>query len=528
MKNQYFGDVKDYWKYGLIRALSGCGKLETAVCWMLTPDDERSDGGFLQYLAEPERWERFDPELFERLRELVAVQGRREVDGAAESGMLPGARYFTQILTDGKAERAQYFDAFMQLAAGCDLAFFDPDIGLETRSKPKGRAKSSMYLYWDEVTRVFKAGHSVLVYQHFPREKRDTYVPRMVRRLRNRTQATDVYAFRTSSVLFLLAVQERHRAHFRAAAQSVADAWEGQIEVTLHSRAAGETHVEHSVGVEEASPAPKGVVALRSALLTDFRTLHSAPPDWAWAYPPPIPFVGREYELGKSLLIYASAENFAWVFKKPVPSRYTTERAWDRYRAAYEDEGRDSDAFFPIVGMAPIEKGGLLTAARFVAEKLGLPVRDEPRAFLETVAVTNWCKYVIKAEKNEDYVGDIEKLTESLPFVVTELAVLRPAVVLLPHRIWRARSLAAAMRGAAPRTQFLPAPQCNPRVAKDHLGHCEADAKSLRNSLQDTVLGDWVAHIQDFEGTGAWRYLGCLTELLGTETLNSTEVAAEA
>ena len=39
MKNQYFGDVNDYRKYGLLRALQGEGSLSTLVAWMLTPDD---------------------------------------------------------------------------------------------------------------------------------------------------------------------------------------------------------------------------------------------------------------------------------------------------------------------------------------------------------------------------------------------------------------------------------------------------------------------------------------------------------
>ena len=40
MKNQYFGDINDYRKYGLLRILSTYGPIKTAVCWMLTPDDE--------------------------------------------------------------------------------------------------------------------------------------------------------------------------------------------------------------------------------------------------------------------------------------------------------------------------------------------------------------------------------------------------------------------------------------------------------------------------------------------------------
>jgi hypothetical protein len=44
MKNQYFGDINDYRKYGLLRGLSNRGEIRTAVCWMLTTDDGRGDG----------------------------------------------------------------------------------------------------------------------------------------------------------------------------------------------------------------------------------------------------------------------------------------------------------------------------------------------------------------------------------------------------------------------------------------------------------------------------------------------------
>ena len=47
MKNQYVGDVNDYRKYGLIRALIGDQDIKVGVCWMLTAPDGRTDGDFL-------------------------------------------------------------------------------------------------------------------------------------------------------------------------------------------------------------------------------------------------------------------------------------------------------------------------------------------------------------------------------------------------------------------------------------------------------------------------------------------------
>jgi hypothetical protein len=46
MKDQYFGDVNDYLKYGLLRCFAEAG-WRVGVCWMLTPDDGGRDGGSL-------------------------------------------------------------------------------------------------------------------------------------------------------------------------------------------------------------------------------------------------------------------------------------------------------------------------------------------------------------------------------------------------------------------------------------------------------------------------------------------------
>jgi hypothetical protein len=43
MKNQYFGDINDYRKYGLLRAFAEA-HLSVGVCWLLTADDAGGDG----------------------------------------------------------------------------------------------------------------------------------------------------------------------------------------------------------------------------------------------------------------------------------------------------------------------------------------------------------------------------------------------------------------------------------------------------------------------------------------------------
>jgi hypothetical protein len=234
VKNQYFGDINDYRKYGLLRQLSGAGQISTAVCWMLTPDDGRTDGSLVTYLHQPATWRRFDPELFDCLKDLVLGQNRRDVRAAESAGILPTCRFFDEVLADDRAGRAAYFESFFELAQGCELIFFDPDNGIEVKSKPYGRKGSSKYIYWRELTASFSRGHSLLIYQHFPRVPRRPFIDAKARELVEKTGADEVYSFRTPRVVFFLVPQERHREDFREGSQKVADVWATQIELSPH------------------------------------------------------------------------------------------------------------------------------------------------------------------------------------------------------------------------------------------------------------------------------------------------------
>lgn len=225
MKNQYFGDINDYRKYGLLRALTGQGTLNSMICWMLTEDDDRVDGGKLDYLLKPDTWRGYDEELFDALREAVVVKHDRSVRVAKEKDIIPGAIYYENLLTDDKIERAEYFAQFIQEAHGMDLYFFDPDNGMEVPAVPVGRKNSSKYLYWQELKGIHEKGASVLIYQHFPREKRDAFIARMVAEFQKRTAFEEIISFRTPHVVFFLLALEKHRDVFNAATQHLVDRW---------------------------------------------------------------------------------------------------------------------------------------------------------------------------------------------------------------------------------------------------------------------------------------------------------------
>ena len=92
MKNQYFGDINDYRKYGLLRILQSKGNGRLLVAWMLTPDDGSRDGGFRSYLHDPGTWMRYDPQLFTDLAGLLRPASIPEVALIERSALLPTRR----------------------------------------------------------------------------------------------------------------------------------------------------------------------------------------------------------------------------------------------------------------------------------------------------------------------------------------------------------------------------------------------------------------------------------------------------
>ena len=225
MKDQYFGDVNDFRKYGLLRSLAIPDRLRLGVCWMLTELDGRTDGKFLAYLDHPEKYRHRDPDLFEWLRQVVGAQKDRRTARIEESTLFGSALFKSGIVTDNRPQRSEYMTECASRFAGCDLIFFDPDNGLEIKSTQRGRRGSCKYLYWDEAYNTFNAGSSVLIYQHFIREKRDAFIARMALELRRRTRAANVFSYRTPHVLFLLASQERHAAGFRKQLAALPSFW---------------------------------------------------------------------------------------------------------------------------------------------------------------------------------------------------------------------------------------------------------------------------------------------------------------
>jgi hypothetical protein len=195
MKNQYFGDVNDFRKYGLLRTLQRASGLVVGVCWFLTVDDGAGDGELRNYLNRPGRWRHYDPELYDNLQRLLGAEVQRSVSRASEWELVPGASYFDAVLRDHRLGRTEYFEAARQVLQNSDLVFVDPDNGIEVPSTKLGASGSSKYVYWTELRAMYADGQSILVYQHFPHVIRERFVPFIAGRLSEELDGSTVVAF---------------------------------------------------------------------------------------------------------------------------------------------------------------------------------------------------------------------------------------------------------------------------------------------------------------------------------------------
>lgn len=166
MKNQWFGDIHDFRKYGLLRFLSGTRQFHhIIVAWMLTPPQSNDPcGKYRSFVNHPGQWKDCDGVLFEKLREFNSGDKERKVKNAFDLDILSRQTFSSfgdneQYLSN---HREDYFRKMKE--SDCDLVFLDADNGLEVASMTE--KKKPLYILYEEVESLYASGKSVLIYQH--------------------------------------------------------------------------------------------------------------------------------------------------------------------------------------------------------------------------------------------------------------------------------------------------------------------------------------------------------------------------
>lgn len=173
MQDRYAGDVGDFVKLGLLRALSPGRQL--GVAWYRYPDeDHNGDGRHISYLDQPDRYEHLDPVLFRHLRNITrdarsissllpVLNGAISSDEAVDSSRIPPRQR--------RDWRTAWFNRVLDHLSACDLVFADPDNGIiDDNDQRKGRAKFGKQMPLAEVQTLAR-GRCAVIYHHNTRRR---------------------------------------------------------------------------------------------------------------------------------------------------------------------------------------------------------------------------------------------------------------------------------------------------------------------------------------------------------------------
>lgn len=167
MQDRFVGDIGDFGKYGLLRALTGIypraePRLSLGVVWYLNvmEPDSPGDGQRLSYLDKPSHFRDCDPELFDCLSDIVSAD-RRSLATIQQSRILGSDATFA-----AKPRR---------LASR--IVFLDPDKGVAFSHAQN----SAEHVWLGEVERLADHKQTVVIYQSFGRQRGDTHENQMAR-----------------------------------------------------------------------------------------------------------------------------------------------------------------------------------------------------------------------------------------------------------------------------------------------------------------------------------------------------------
>ena len=173
MQDKYVGDIGDFVKYSLLRALSYDCRL--GVSWYLFPDEGNKDGRHIDYLEKPKEWRSFDEQTFDFLKDVFEGRRERRVSEIERSGLLPDATVFWSCRLDFQGctrssqeeWRNKWFANSLERLKDCDLVFADPDNGLRrSETFRPGQRKHAKSISEYETRALAHGGRPVVIYHH--------------------------------------------------------------------------------------------------------------------------------------------------------------------------------------------------------------------------------------------------------------------------------------------------------------------------------------------------------------------------
>ena len=166
MQDDYVGDIGDYGKYGLLRAITDRG-ISLGINWYRVIPERRgkqADGKYTEYLTEPRKYRRYAPELFDTLYQIVNESGGRRIERVESSGIVHGV-FYHQVISK---ERELWHSSALEQLDAAEMVFLDPDNGLETERMYQSGKTTQKHVRWAELKDYYDRGQNVILYQHRP------------------------------------------------------------------------------------------------------------------------------------------------------------------------------------------------------------------------------------------------------------------------------------------------------------------------------------------------------------------------
>ena len=174
MQNRYAGDIGDYGKFALLRAMEAQG-LKLGVNWYLAktlPSEIHDDGKY----RIPSQYAELDPELSAALNRIFDLREARSVQALEQARLLASDLFVNEEVPRETDQREVWHQKALTKLADCDIVFLDPDNGLNVKSVKPGSPKSPKYVWLREVSDYIASEKSVIFYNHRPRKKVEAYI----------------------------------------------------------------------------------------------------------------------------------------------------------------------------------------------------------------------------------------------------------------------------------------------------------------------------------------------------------------
>jgi hypothetical protein len=244
VQDRYAGDVGDFMKLGLLRALvAGDPPFCLGVNWYLTGNESHNeDGKHTGYLRPGSTHyatlRSCDTDLMGRLAYVVATN--RSVAAIEMAGVLPAGSltYPVRLLDEmGETRRRDWHHSALESLVGADVIFVDPDNGIRTSRQG---SKPSKFVFLDELADYCARAQSVVIYHHADRTAGGVAV-QVARRLAELATSVGVdplgavIARRGSTRYFFIVPARAHRDRLASAVRSYLDQWAPHVEFVDYS-----------------------------------------------------------------------------------------------------------------------------------------------------------------------------------------------------------------------------------------------------------------------------------------------------